>query len=462
MADTPDYYALLDVPPDADEATIRLAYRRLARLYHPDVAGSGSLERMQRLNVAYRTLSDPERRRTYDLSRPVAPARQRPTHVTAAPQPPPRPQPIPSRPIPPGSTTVDIAGPLRFVTKLYTPDVTPVAALALWVAGQHVAVGLLDGRVRLWDVSTTRLVSTLSFAAASSAGVLQEVRFSPSGAYVAAWGLHLGLRVWQAATGAPVWAAGINSPSGMMDLALADDPPFVRLALPDAPVALAEDDPFRWAHEGRYGTDLFARPLAGPVDPAASVPLVCRETAPGSRAAESWRVQARLLAPGGHALLTCSAVKSGRAPEARILRLWDLDHRTLLGAAQPRPVAQVAQPLDALRFPLTVTPSLSWVAASFQGVNMRLCDVRTRRVRDLATGPVPEDARVALAPDAGSLAIARGAGLDLWDTRSNRCVQRWTFTSEITVVAFAPEVAKSSMLAVGTREGAVEIWGLSH
>ena len=459
MADTSDYYALLDVSPDADEATIRLAYRRLARLYHPDVAGSGSLERMQQLNVAYRTLSDPERRRTYDLSRPSAPARQRPSPTTAEPQPRPRPRPSPSRPVPPASTSVEIAGPLRYVTRLDTPDITPVAALAFWASGPYAVVGLLDGRVRLWDVSAVRLVSTLSFAGPSSAGVLQEVRISPSGAYIAAWGLHLGLRVWQAASGAPVWAAGINSPSGMMDLALADDPPLVRLVVPNAPVALAEEDPFRWAHEGRSGTDLFARPLAGPVGPAASVPLVCREVAPGSRVAEGWRVQARMLAPGGRALLTCSAVKSGRAPEARILRLWDLDHRTLLGAAQPRPVAQVAQSLDALRFPLTATPDLSWVAASFQGVNVRLCDVRSRRVRDLATGPVPEDARVALSPDAGLLAIARGSGLELWDTRSNRCIQRWTFTSEITVAAFAPHAARSPTLAVGTREGAVEVWG---
>ncbi|HLZ21622.1 MAG TPA: DnaJ domain-containing protein, partial [Ktedonobacterales bacterium] len=63
MADDLDYYALLEVPPAADEAAIRLAYRRLARRYHPDVAGSGSLERMQRLNEAYRVLGDLDRRR---------------------------------------------------------------------------------------------------------------------------------------------------------------------------------------------------------------------------------------------------------------------------------------------------------------------------------------------------------------------------------------------------------------
>src|SRR5215472_19157541 len=69
MASEPDYYALLQVAQDADLATIRLAFRRLARLYHPDVAGTGNLAQMQQLNAAYRVLSDPEERRSYDLQR---------------------------------------------------------------------------------------------------------------------------------------------------------------------------------------------------------------------------------------------------------------------------------------------------------------------------------------------------------------------------------------------------------
>src|SRR5215467_5095423 len=69
MATEPDYYALLQVAQDADLATIRLAFRRLARLYHPDVAGTGSLAQMQQLNAAYRILSDPDQRRSYDMQR---------------------------------------------------------------------------------------------------------------------------------------------------------------------------------------------------------------------------------------------------------------------------------------------------------------------------------------------------------------------------------------------------------
>src|SRR5258707_13374714 len=69
MVDEEDLYALLEVSPESDTATIRNAFRRLARRYHPDVANTGSVSHMQRLNAAYQVLSDPERRRGYDAPR---------------------------------------------------------------------------------------------------------------------------------------------------------------------------------------------------------------------------------------------------------------------------------------------------------------------------------------------------------------------------------------------------------
>jgi curved DNA-binding protein len=38
------FYAILGIPPNADEETIRIAFRALARRYHPDV-GAGSSPR---------------------------------------------------------------------------------------------------------------------------------------------------------------------------------------------------------------------------------------------------------------------------------------------------------------------------------------------------------------------------------------------------------------------------------
>ena len=85
-----DFYAVLELPADADDTTIRLAYRRLARRYHPDIAGEESLRRMQALNEAYQTLSDPERRRIYDASRPQPTTSPPPSASAAPPRPPTR------------------------------------------------------------------------------------------------------------------------------------------------------------------------------------------------------------------------------------------------------------------------------------------------------------------------------------------------------------------------------------
>ncbi len=63
-----NYYKVLGVKEKADAAEIKSAYRRLARLRHPDVnAGSDSAAReFARISLAYRTLSDPQERAFYD------------------------------------------------------------------------------------------------------------------------------------------------------------------------------------------------------------------------------------------------------------------------------------------------------------------------------------------------------------------------------------------------------------
>ena len=63
-----DCYSILGVPAAATTDEIRAAYRRLARQYHPDLnSGPEAEARMKEINEAYATLSDPLRRRNYDL-----------------------------------------------------------------------------------------------------------------------------------------------------------------------------------------------------------------------------------------------------------------------------------------------------------------------------------------------------------------------------------------------------------
>ena len=58
LVDSSDPYKLLGVSPGANLETIKQAYRRLARKYHPDVAGEQFKEQFQRVNEAYRFLCD--------------------------------------------------------------------------------------------------------------------------------------------------------------------------------------------------------------------------------------------------------------------------------------------------------------------------------------------------------------------------------------------------------------------
>ena len=63
-----DYYKILDVPRNADEKTIRQAFRKLARQHHPDVNPNDKKAeaRFKEINEAYQVLNDAERRAKYD------------------------------------------------------------------------------------------------------------------------------------------------------------------------------------------------------------------------------------------------------------------------------------------------------------------------------------------------------------------------------------------------------------
>ncbi|EGE02711.1 DnaJ homolog subfamily C member protein [Trichophyton mentagrophytes] len=67
-----DYYKVLGVDREADEATIKRAYRKLTKKFHPDKAHSQGIpkeeaeKKMASINEAYEVLSDPELRRRFD------------------------------------------------------------------------------------------------------------------------------------------------------------------------------------------------------------------------------------------------------------------------------------------------------------------------------------------------------------------------------------------------------------
>ncbi len=68
MADKRDYYEVLGVDKSADDATIKKAYRTLAKKYHPDMnpGDKTAEEKFKEVNEAYAVLSDPDKKAKYD------------------------------------------------------------------------------------------------------------------------------------------------------------------------------------------------------------------------------------------------------------------------------------------------------------------------------------------------------------------------------------------------------------
>jgi hypothetical protein len=65
------YYQLLQISPEASGTELRQAFRSLSKRYHPDTTElpePEAREAFRRLQQAYLTLSDPERRRAYDAT----------------------------------------------------------------------------------------------------------------------------------------------------------------------------------------------------------------------------------------------------------------------------------------------------------------------------------------------------------------------------------------------------------
>src|SRR2546428_6796120 len=73
-----DYYAVLQVDPNASRTTIEAAYERLAKKYHPDLTREpDDPERMREVDEAFDVLDDAGRRAEYDRLR-AAPSESTP------------------------------------------------------------------------------------------------------------------------------------------------------------------------------------------------------------------------------------------------------------------------------------------------------------------------------------------------------------------------------------------------
>jgi hypothetical protein len=71
-------YSVLGVRHDAADADIASAYRALARVYHPDVAGDGGNTRMSRINAAWDRVRTPRKRDAHDRELGIYPVHRAP------------------------------------------------------------------------------------------------------------------------------------------------------------------------------------------------------------------------------------------------------------------------------------------------------------------------------------------------------------------------------------------------
>ncbi len=466
-ADDGDFYALLQVPPSADEDTIRQAYRRLAREYHPDVVGESGAEMMKRINSAYRTLSDPTRRHEYDLRRGVDMTQRGNAGRTAGGptpmRPPPRPQTTPhSQP----RQTRSEQGPLQLYRAIRGNGV-PAAGLAFAQNTDVFGIASSDGHIEIWHLAAQQRSASINLHPGNGElarpGVLQELRLSPQGNLAMAWGLNLGTRVWNLSSHQLAWFAAVNGPRGAMDAILIDTPQMVRLALPAAPLALAEQDPFQWAEAGRHGTDILTRPLdqPGTVSPMWAVPLHCEEPTILHRAdVRGLRIQMRALSWDGESLLTFATGPASPAiSNATMLHLWNLRPHSRVGASTPQIQGNVMIPTRALWYPIAVSAIAAVVAVHFEERTMRLYDVRNGKHLDIPTGRLAPESRLALSPDGALLAVASPdqRGVELWSTATGKRLQTWEGHGGVTAISFALPGSLPT-LAIGHANGNCEIW----
>lgn len=66
-----NYYEILGVESTATMDDLKSAYRKLARKYHPDIAGEDGVEKFKEITEAYETLSDETKRKRYDILRGI-------------------------------------------------------------------------------------------------------------------------------------------------------------------------------------------------------------------------------------------------------------------------------------------------------------------------------------------------------------------------------------------------------
>ena len=458
--DTPDnYYAILGVPIDADNDTLKHAYRQLARRYHPDLAGPEGAVQMKRINRAYDVLSDPEKRQQYDTiiggvidlrrggltrPRPVQRKFDVSEDIEYA-----------------GLSIFSTKGPFRTGTRLQT-RIGIISALNSIQSpdGPCIAAGTLDGQGILWRLGANQ--AQIRFAADPSLTIesLRELRLSQEGNLVAGWG-RLGLHVWDAQNGSLLWSYSLSqravSAHYSLDAVLQENQDETRdvwMALP-----LLQDDPLAPRSQGVRATDVVQHRIGTPAD-VLSTPLICAEDQIEKR--QFWAIRLRKLSHDVRTLLTLSCANVPDEQEQMIvIRRWDLTTKARFGG-KIRPqvaISLTAGPCADCAPPYAVTPDATTLAFVYTGRMVRVYDTVRGTYGELNSGTMGASSRLAISPDAQWVAIAREDSevnegvVDLWSLSTSEIVQKLYHPWQISTMHFADHE-----LIVALTDGTIQVW----
>ncbi|GHO44764.1 DnaJ domain-containing protein [Ktedonospora formicarum] len=460
-SDTPEnYYAILGVPIDADNDTLKRAYRQLARRYHPDLAGPEGALQMKRINRAYSVLNDAEQRHKYDTIiggvvdlRGTTRPRVRPRRFE---------QPVEEEFE--GLSIFSTKGPFRTGVSLRS-NVGVISALNGRQTNTHellIVGGSFDGKGTLWQIAhNTVKGQPISFEIDPEATVesLRELRLSEAGSLLAGWG-RLSLHVWDTHSGQRLWSypleqRAVSAPYSI-DMALsveADGTRQAHMALPLLPTDIKA--PRAW---GVRGTDIQRQNL-GKGPELSAPPLPCLEENIEQRS--FWAIRLRALSYDARRLLTLSCAQvAGNSHQVVIARRWDLTTQNRSKVLRP----QIIDSLEVGNCEECAPPYIASFDArlaifTYQGNKLRICDIASGTYSELPTGAMGSSARLAISPDCQLLAVAREDSeisegvIDIWSLATGQLVQKLYHPWQISALNFTDHY-----LLVALTDGTIHIW----
>ncbi|GCE19508.1 J domain-containing protein [Dictyobacter kobayashii] len=458
--DTPEnYYAILGVPIDADNDTIKHAYRQLARRFHPDLAGpEGALE-MKRINRAYAVLGDEEKREQYDvILGGVVDLRKKYTRPRSRPHIPDNPEDVEFS----GLHTFSTRGPLHAGPIIKTSHgITSALHSRRTVHGIQLAAGSLDGAGTIWQITQDKVEESARFTSDPNLTIeaLRELRFSQAGSLLAGWN-RLGLHVWDAYTGNRLWSYPLTeravSAHYSLDISLqvtTDGKRIARLSLP-----YLNEDSRAPRSQGVRSTDILSHELGAPNNTFFD-PLVCVEEATDKR--NFWAIRMRALSQDTRKLVTLSCAQIPQEQQQMaIIRRWNLFNRSRLGSKGPHIESSILMGrCEDCTPPYITTPDAAWLAFVYEGNKLRLCDIDNGTYSEFASGAMGSSARLAISPDAAWLAVAREDSevnegvIDLWSIATGQIVQKLYHPWQISALNFA-----ENQLIVALTDGTIQLW----